>query len=89
MKVIELSNKIDNAINSMSEQDWSIVNNVQGGYMSVGEALEKISTEHVELVKDAGELWSIISEFNDVESEAFNDWLDDNIDDEDLADILS
>lgn len=88
MKIITLSNNIDKALNKMDAEDYSVINNVQGGYMSVEKALELVSDELKSVVVEAGELWSLIEKLNDVENDAFNDWIDGKIDDETLIECL-
>lgn len=89
MQIIELSKQIDAAFQSMDTETYSVVNNVQGGYLTVDAALKKVAAEHHDIVRLAGELWSLIDSLDEVETEIFNQWLDDEIDDETLTSFLS
>lgn len=89
MRIITLSTKIDNALNNMDDKNYTVVNNVQGGYLSVEEALKIVSEEFKAITIEAGELWSLIENLNEVQNDAFIDWNDNKIDDDTLIDILS
>lgn len=89
MQIIVLSKKIDKALSEMDDKNYTIVNNVQGGYLPVEKALELVSEELKPITIEAGQLWTLIDNLDEVENEAFIDWNDDNIDDETLIDILS
>lgn len=89
MRIITLTKLVDKALDSMDLENHTIVNNVQGGYITVENALQSISPEWVQAVKDAGELWTLIEALNEVENDAYLEWNDDEIEEEDLICILS
>lgn len=88
MRIITLTHLVDNALEAMDLENYNIVNNVQGGYLTVEEALKSISPEWTQAVKDAGELWILIDALNEVENDAYLEWCDGDIEDEDLTSIL-
>lgn len=89
MRIITLSIKIDNALNNMDGKNYTAVNNVQGGYLSVEDALKIVNEEFKAITVEAGELWELIKNLNEVENEAYIDWNENQIDDDTLIEILS
>lgn len=88
MELINLSKEMDKAIEAMDLETYKVANNVQGGYLPVEEALKQVSEENAHYIHLAGKLWNAIEELDETEEEAFQDWIDNKIEDEDLEQLI-
>jgi len=88
MELINLSKEMDKAIEVMDLEVYKVVNKVQGGYLSVEEGLKQVSEENAHYVHLAGKLWNAIEKLDETEAEAFQDWLDEGIDEQDLKQLI-
>jgi len=73
MELINLSKEMDKAIEVMDLEVYKVVNKVQGGYLSVEEALKQVSEENAHYVHLAGKLWNAIEKLDETEAEAFQE----------------
>lgn len=89
MEIIDLTNEINNNIDLMDDRSSIAIIDFIYGQISFSKAQEKIDHTYSDYLLKADKLRLLLNKLDDVQKEAYSDWQNELIDEDDLINMLN